>query len=707
MPTDQELLAEIQQIRQQRRTVGPVAIRPSEQAELQSIRRELAAKRESQFLAENADFSEAADNPQEVGAGTRAVASLPITEQGKIDYLVQKFGPDNVKAGNGKIIVRDNGKWTNLNRDGLSWGDVAAMAGPAIEAIPSVAAGIATSGAGPLVAIPVAGAAGAAGNIIRQGVAKAATGEAIPSPARSSEPEIDLIQGGAVSERISQPFVSGVLGALGEGVVRAGAAGLRAMTPTARLERTVAKADPGVIKEGLELRQQSGSPMSLGEITQSDEIMRIEALQRQTPGAAGVVGALDDAKTKGLNAYARKIADEVAKGAAPRASEMGTALAEVRGQIRKTYTDKLRAQALADYAEVDRLSPGSSYLPTTNTQANIDKMIESKTTRFNTGAGQATIDKLQQAKADLNKAMGGALSPSEFQRSMEVWRKVAGTGQGVDLGLPRDETKEIGKTIMDGLYKDLDAAADVTAESSNPAAQALQTARQNYKAGKDAVEANDSDILKRAAIMVDKSQNAGKVVADIAAGRADTVQLGKTLAVLDANKPEAAAELRGSVLRTIYTPKRVAVDSPMVMLTKLDTEKNKAVTDALFAGDPQTQGKLAALKSLAKRYADNQKMMSGSPTAPRQVAAEALNVLPWIGPALRLVGHPIKTLSTLSDRMTSSAAMAQLTSTREGVDVLLGLMRPRTNITREVAKDIARLAARAIELTAETEAQQP
>jgi hypothetical protein len=385
---------------------------------------------------------------------------------------------------------------------------------------------------------------------------------------------------------------------------------------------------------------------------------------------------------------------------------MGTALAEVREQIRKTYMDRLRTKALTDYAEVDKLSPGSAPLRTENTIANIDKMIAGKKTPFGTDAGELVLSKLEAAKDKLTKVEGN-LTPAEFQRSMELWRKVAGTGQGVDLGLPRDETKEIGKTIMNGLYKDLDAAANAAAEGTNPAAQALQTARQNYKAGKDAVEANDSDILKRAAIMVDKSQNAGKVVADIAAGRADTVQLGRTLAVLDANKPEVAAELRGSVLRTIYAPKKGAVDSPMVMLTKLDTEKNKAVTDALFAGDAKTQGKLSALKSLAKRYANNQKMLAGSPTDPRMVAGDALNVLPWIGPALRLVGHPIKTLSTLSDRMTSSKAMAQLTSTSEGVDVLLGLMKPRTSVTREVAKDISRLAVRALELTAINKESQP
>jgi hypothetical protein len=148
-------------------------------------------------------------------------------------------------------------------------------------------------------------------------------------------------------------------------------------------------------------------------------------------------------------------------------------------------------------------------------------------------------------------------------------------------------------------------------------------------------------------------------------------------------------------------PQKGNVDSPLVMLSKLDTDKNKAVTDALFAADPATQNKLSVLKQLATRYATNQRMLAGSPTAPRQVAQGVLNELPWIGPALKMVGHPIETLSTLSDRMTSSAAMAKLTSTREGVDVLLGLMKPRTNVSREVAKDIARLAARAVELTAE------
>lgn len=668
--SDAEALA---YFRRQENMAGPV-LKPLSDAEaLRHFREQQREEMNLKWMKENEDFQVAQDNPQAASAGTNAVASLPLTIHGKLQYLLNKFGPENVKIGNGMIIVRESGDqpWMELNKSGLDWNDVAGLAGPSIEAIPSGIAGAATSAASPFIGIPMAGAVSAGANLVRQGAANL-VGETLTP-----------------KERAVRAGVAGISGAVSEGVVRGIAAGANALTPTQRLIGIAAKSDKETVKEGLALRDEFGVPLSAGDITKNDDIIRLEALQRQTTGAAPIVKASDDAKAKALTEAGLRLADQVSGGAAPTAAQAGKGLALVRTELKNTFATARRTQADADYALVEKLSKTSEPIETTSAQAVLDAMIKSKSTPLKTKAGESVLKTLNDWKTSL-AGVEGRMDAAEFQRSLELFRKAAGTGQGIAGELSPSETKDIAKALLGALYQDLEKAAP-----NNAAAQALIVARSNYAANMQKWKDADTAILQRAGLLDEKGMPA-KIVREVAKGGADTTQLKNTLIVLDANAPEMAQDLRGAVLKQILSPKKGATDSADVVLSKLSNSENRAIFDALFVNDPQTATKLAAIGNLAQRMADV-KGLRGAQTGPFLSAKEDLfnKIGSWM---------PAQLWDRYKKAVTTSEGMARLTSTPEGVDVLLGLAKADAlwskgrKVTTEFAKDSLRLMARAAEL---------
>lgn len=118
--------------------------------------------------------------PSENGGdfGIRASSSFADTQDGKINYLKQHYGKDNVSTLNGDIIYKDDKGWNTFDSNSIELADIADLVGDLPELIGATALGTvgAISGAGGA-SIPagMAGAAvgGASGRGVKKGIANA------------------------------------------------------------------------------------------------------------------------------------------------------------------------------------------------------------------------------------------------------------------------------------------------------------------------------------------------------------------------------------------------------------------------------------------------------------------------------------------------------------------------------------------------------
>ena len=716
----QDEAAFLAEYRRSRGSAGP-QVAPQggadEAAFLNEYRNQKAA---GSFLASKSgeDFQSARDNPDEVPPGVRAIASLPISAAGKLGYLQSRY-PEGVKsAPGGKVIVREAGKWKELNKPGLDWGDVAGMLGPAIEAVPTVVAGAATSEASPLVSIPVAGAASALGNVARQGIAKAVTGEKIPGRPQSAEPELDLLRKDNLGERAKQVLTSGVLGALGEAGLRGVAGVLDWIRPTSQMSRIAQGGEQSATKEGLALRDQFKAPMSAADVTQNPDLMAKEAIMRRTGGGAGeVIRKADEARAVFLRDKSYQIADEVAAGMSTNAGDAGKAIANMAKDAQKSRRAIMMDHAAENFGAIDKATNGRPVMrPDEYRNVLIDELKKAK----NPGAKDAKIiADVQSRLDDLNEAHG-LLTGQQFTEAMHYW--------GERMGEPNlgemSTTQRIAKRVFKAYSQDLQNAVDNASAGgmAGPKAEvsdAIRNARDTYRIDYGKVdEVGEDAILQRAGVL-DERHSPDTFIKEYASGRKSNVQLGQALKVADAVDPATANQLRGALLREKFTPTTGDVDSPVTMLGKLDRRENKELIDTLFENQPAMRGKLEEFKSLVKRQANTLKTLAGSPTDPRAQARDALKkgaeyvAEPMAGIGAAVLGGAVaggagaagagimvgaKLLKQVQGALMSSAGMAKVVTSPEGVNLLLGLMKPPRSAPKEATKLAVRSLNRILEI---------
>ncbi|RKY56470.1 MAG: hypothetical protein DRP93_01345 [Candidatus Neomarinimicrobiota bacterium] len=104
-------------------------------------------------------------------SGVRAKASFADTQKGKLDYLSQQYGKENVGEYDGDVIVKKDGKWSKFDADSLEMADVADWAGEIPEVVGSIGGGIAGLASGGLGSIAGAGLGGAGGRGVKKVIA--------------------------------------------------------------------------------------------------------------------------------------------------------------------------------------------------------------------------------------------------------------------------------------------------------------------------------------------------------------------------------------------------------------------------------------------------------------------------------------------------------------------------------------------------------
>ena len=715
--------AELSQLRASRAHAGAVAsgsYNPA--AELASLRTAHNQKATDAFLAGNEDFRSALDNPGEVPPGVRAIASLPISAAGKLGYLQSRY-PEGVKsAPGGKVIVRQAGKWMELNKPGLDWGDVAGMLGPAIEAVP---AGIAKTA-------PGAFAVGAGANLVRQGAAAALAGESIPD---NRPPQPNVVKPGMpsgpyglpveqntreLSPRAGAAMNAGLANAAGAALVGGVSAGLQALTPTARVSRIVqggvkevgkeaerSLAKVGTPAENIALHEQFDMPYSAADVTQSKEVAIQEALLRNSPKGAQTFNTLADKKVAALQSMKKNLVNELSGGEAKDPTTAAENLIKSRKYEDDALWEARKVHADVKFKAIDDAAGGQPVLTAPNFAEALRADIAATS-----GPGMPGTQKSTHLAGILKSLYDkdGNLIPmtgSHYQNLLHEW------GSGIS-GQPHDldpsYASNLSKHMYSVLQKDLDSAAESTGVGSK-VTSALRDARDTYAGDSRAIEAVRGEgkdgsptvnpllqeIIKRGGL-----NDPEKIIDGLASGNKSPTQVRAMYKVVESFDPNTARDLKAATLGEMMSPRRIGADTVDNTLASLNDAKNWRTIAAMYGDKPDVMKKLSDLKDLLtmQHKAD---VLRGSPTAHLETGKSFLESFPVIGEFAQKAGE----ISGLSKQfLHNSKTTARLLSTPEGIDVALGIAKADSlygstrKMSQKAAQDVARLGFRAAQLTA-------
>lgn len=203
--------------------------------------------------------------------GARAGESIKRTPEGKAGFLTEIYGAGNVFQGKDGVYVRDpqTGDIQLLNQEGLEAGDIAGLAGPAINLSGNVGAAVLPGGQTPLGQALGTG----AGNLLRRGASAllpGAEGQTKPFGLDLPEPVATAVDvGGDVA----------VAYGLGKGVQKAGQLFFGYGTPSGTLAREGELArlkDTAYARGGEVLQREAGVPLRLSQKYGSAELYHRE-----------------------------------------------------------------------------------------------------------------------------------------------------------------------------------------------------------------------------------------------------------------------------------------------------------------------------------------------------------------------------------------------------------------------------------------------
>jgi hypothetical protein len=491
---------------------------------------------------------------QESGLGERAMLGLKLSSEGGARYLEQKHGLGNVATDQkGGFFVREGDQWHPVDSgDKLNMGDVADLSGVGVAALPAIAAA-ATA--------PVSAPAGILGTALA-GAGAGLAGSALQQAAGAATPGGDPM---TLGERATQ---AGVDTALSAGGNLAGKAVSRlAAAPRNVVATQLGRADTPVAQQGKNVEAFLGETLSPGQISQRRSLLTLEgALRRSPTKAADVMADMDKRQLAAARARYDDLLNRVS--ASPQNAEL------LGNQVGKAFDDTVEGartvldrQARNDFALVDSVAGRQPVFETPNAVAAIDDLVRQYDVPG--AAADATKGLVRQLKGlrdsftNTTTKPGGFMgmepqrvttpelrSGEDMQRLLSSWGRAAAGKQKLFPDIGNAEQIGIAKRVFGALNQDLDAA---TVASGDPAvAQALQTARQNYKTNMGAID----DIRKSTIGRLLGNAEEGTLAPEQITGRLmnmQPTQLKQTFGLLGKADPELAQATKRYMLEQVMT----------------------------------------------------------------------------------------------------------------------------------------------------------
>lgn len=580
------------------------------------------------------------------------MAGLSADQGATINRLVEKFGADNVQVHGetGHILIVPGGDVQRarlLNKEGMDLGDIAAFTGAALPAAAGLAAGLA------MPATRVGGMAGAA--------LRAMVPAAVDTAAEAGrEVATELMPGdnpSTLEDSVRRVGSTGLLatgaGLGAEALGAATLAGRRTLSPNARAQRLAANA-PGpsdvdstssmvddassfaqertaaeraaFAREGVEISQETGIPLSPGQISGDRLQLSLEDLARNfnSPmgiGSQGIRARMANYDDKQLEAITRRLGalSRKASADAQTAEQVGDAVSDSVLELAHGMIEKRSLQGAVDFAVVDQAAGGARVVRFDNFMEKLDKLIEGS--RGLGGQLDADGVALLRYKNGLTAGFKDGeeflASGQEMQNQLKRLGKAATGSGGVFAQMDSAAQRRPASELLEALGMDLENAATDDA-ASGEVVDALRAARNNWRQNSEQIqELRDSAIGKLIG-------EGNKPAPEIITRRVLTLppsDMRKAVALL--NEPSRNALKRGFLDRMIDAGSAVAGSGGVStresqfsinkLLTQYNKPENRRTLAILFGGKEARE--IDRTMRVIQRVADVGNT-SGSRTAP-------------------------------------------------------------------------------------------
>lgn len=427
----------------------------------------------------------------------RLMASFKSTPREKYNFWRKYRGDANtVLTPAGEILVRGGKGWRPIDEEGMSFADLADLAGD----VPEVAMMMMTgpgknpgfwSGVGKM------GVKAGLGNIIKQIGGAVAPGESDRSFLQRSGETINAAMGGAASQLLA-PYLNfgGVTGATLKGM------GLLNNYISKRLQ---AMHQSDIFKEGQRLTEKTGVPLDLAELSQDPALKVAKGFGERSTFGQSLAQLQEKSKDSAALAYLQRLLGSL--GGAGRSLEdrsLGEAASEAAGRSLADVQRGLKSASeqyfgFLQNAIGERQIPVNTYRETLLRQAKYYRSMQTST-------GRQLADELEAAANDMNldRAMNevssrpGSLNARAIQEHLQNLGEASFGKEGPKFFRNMrlyGKNREL-KELHEALRQDL-VAAEEAGGKARPPAKALRQAREAWEGEQSALrQLQDLPLLK-------------------------------------------------------------------------------------------------------------------------------------------------------------------------------------------------------------------
>lgn len=553
-------------------------------------------------------------NPERGGDfWTRFNAGLKVTEAGKLNYLRERYGKENVfvQPEDGSLVIRDpktNQVFPFDPSVDQSFvrdipGDLADIAGDVAEAaaggISGVGGAIVGAAGGPLGAAAGAmiggGLGSGAANVLRQGGSANIAGDDELTTNERARMASEATQMGATSELIArgvgQAFdVMRPANTMRRGIVGSDNLGVSAVPPgTGAGSGAGAKNVDELLKSagtkegtaaytgaGKRLTKQTGVDLTVGQTTGSRTALKLEGLLAQRPGSEATMFESAVKQAQQLEGYLGKQIERLGNVGSEVAGERVAAAFDAF--VGKLATSRSRI-AGEIFGRADQLAGGKKVIPVRNAVAEIDRLIEDFSPNIMTDTAEKVVSGLERmrskllqkgtedaARAMLDAAKAGTgpttvknLSPEQIIDAIRVSPKSfqrdlavvgkAAAGSGNIVEDLGDKATQI--HIARRMMRALQRDLDdaITSDATEVGAT-LKSAREAYRRLSEPIDRVRASILTKSLKLVEEGAP-DKIAQRLVGNGVSNVQVRDAMKLLEKADPDAARNIRAAALQEL------------------------------------------------------------------------------------------------------------------------------------------------------------
>ena len=421
---------------------------------------------------------------------TRAKAAIKATPEGKQGYLESVYGKGNVSRQGEEWVIKEGGKWKLFDEKEVTLNDVADMAGGVLDTGPAIAAGFATAN-------PVAvGAAGAAGNLLRQTVSAQIPGDdqMSLSDRAISAGKTGLIEGGIQKGvNVASKVFDKTAGQLRPHNIVARIMSKNPSDQYAKqgenleewMRRDVDRESP--LSFGDSVNNSRDFDFTWGQQTGSRAHLTLEGVGRRHVMTMNAVAEIDRKQIAASVQKYNSIMDGI--GGSKSAAVLGD---EIKEGMKRVSSDLIRGrsqQGKVDFSKAWLASKGEKNIPTIRLKQAYDELMED----FTLPGASGGTDALGAQLTKMTKDIEGNIDARLMQGLLARWGKVAaGNGNVFPLHeMDKAAQRAFAGKVTRALKADLDDAIAIGVNGS----KSLKVARDNW-----AVNTGAIDELKNTAI---------------------------------------------------------------------------------------------------------------------------------------------------------------------------------------------------------------